>query len=230
VDIAHQYERKSMEKLGKRELRRNELRLKILQESKKLLLEGGLDKLSMRTLSERAGISSKTPYLAFNSKDDIVKTLLSNELNPHLDKFFDIISQADLFHPYLLIDVLVEIFKDNEDYFRCLFWGVFTLSSEEDYNQIINFHSATLLHVLQRLVTEKKIQKDTDLTAVSRYIAQSFGARIGTWANRHCSLKESSLHLKYLYSLSLLRIVRPKYRDLVQENITQIEEHLQALN
>lgn len=68
----------------------NEARDNLLAEAKKLLIENGYNQFNIRTLVKNCNISIGTFYNNFNSKEDLVITILNNDWKEILNTIDDI--------------------------------------------------------------------------------------------------------------------------------------------
>lgn len=131
------------------EVKGNSLRKNILMVSRKMLLEEGFDRMSMRKIASSVGFSATSIYLYFKNKDDLLHALI--------EEGFDLLFEALSENPAV---------KSNQDPFEvlealCREFVRFGMENPEYYEIMFQLHPKHM----QRYPVEKyrKARRNIDL-------------------------------------------------------------------
>lgn len=195
--------------MNNRERNKAHNRNKILMAARELLKEGGLDGLSMRTLAERAQVSSRTPYNLFGSKTDVLLALLDDPLRQLRDRLPVVMATGALHASLNLVDEAYALYAPEIEYYRNIFWGVMT--SDHPATRAANLERAqhVTLMLLAQAQARQELLPDTPLEALARHIMLSIAGLLGLWANALISAPELVMEIKKTLAYSLGRHCTP---------------------
>ena len=101
-----------------------DLRQKVLQASLALIEEGGLDRLSMREVARKSGVSHQAPYYYFGDREAILAAIAGEGFSKLGRSFLRAVDQAG-FNPAKALEAIgrayVEFALRNPAYFQAMF-------------------------------------------------------------------------------------------------------------
>lgn len=195
--------------MNNRERNKAHNRNKILTAARELLKEGGLDGLSMRTLADRAQVSSRTPYNLFGSKTDVLLALLDDPLRQLRDRLPVVTATRALHASLNLVDEAYALYAPEIEYYRNIFWGV--MASDHPAARAANLQRAQQITqmLLGQALARQELLPDTPLDALARHIMLSIAGLLGLWANALISAPELVMEIKKTLAYSLARHCPP---------------------
>lgn len=193
--------------MNNRERNKAHNRNKILVAARELLKDGGLEALSMRTLADRAQVSSRTPYNLFGSKTDVLLALLDDPLRQLWERLPG--ATGTLGASLNLVDEAYALYAPEIEYYRNIFWGVMT--SDHPAARAANLQRAQqITHMLLgQALARQELLPDTPLEALARHIMLAIAGLLGLWANALMSAPELVVEIKKTLAYSLLRHCPP---------------------
>ena len=147
-------------------------RRRILHETRRMMVEGGVDQMGMRELAERSGVSLRTLYNAFGSKE----ALIAAAVRQYYDKFLRALSEGR--DPYDFDWVLTGIVATNlrnqqiRDYLSGVVGLYFSLSADEAIRvELQRIGAGFMVPWLELLQARRQLRRGTDITRSISHIA-----------------------------------------------------------
>lgn len=199
--------------MNNRERNKAHNRNKILAAARDLLKEGGLEGLSMRSLAERAQVSSRTPYNLFGSKTDVLLALLDDPLR-QLGESLPVAFESGILRASMkLIDDAYALYAPDIEYYRNIFWGVMT--SDHPAARAANLERAQQIAqvLLGQALARQELLPATPLESLARHILLAVAGLLGLWGNALISAPELVAEIKITLAYSLSRHCSPSLRD-----------------
>lgn len=106
----------------RREQAKNGRRLRVVEAAYALLREVGVEELSMKMLAARAGVSLSTVYNLFGSKQAVLALVFDLDLLKYQQMVADAPSQDALERIFDSIDIAVELYRADPDFYRATFY------------------------------------------------------------------------------------------------------------
>ncbi|MGE4303996.1 MAG: TetR/AcrR family transcriptional regulator [Novosphingobium sp.] len=147
-------------------------RRRILHETRRMMVEGGVDRMGMRELAERSGVSLRTLYNAFGSKE----ILIAAAVRQYYDKFLRALSEGR--DPYDFDWVLTGIVATNlrnqqiRDYLSGVVGLYFSLSADDAIRlELRRIGAGFMVPWLELLQARRQLRGGTDITRSISHIA-----------------------------------------------------------
>lgn len=215
--------------MSRREENKELKREKIITAAKEIISSQGLDKLTMRYLAEKAGVSSRTPYNLFESKTDILVAIIFDAVK-HL-QLPPVNTGNQLFFEQLVqLPTLIHQFLDSEhDFYRDVLWGI--MSSDAKLSR--DAASSPITGIISALVANAEKQKECSdkirTEILSAHLITQFLAILGMWGGSQLGLKEAIANIQFSWTNTLLPYATRKSKTLLnkaQETYGQALEDL----
>jgi len=186
--------------MSRREENKEVNRRRILAAARALIQEGGLDALQMRTLAERAKVSSRTPYNLFGSKTAVLIGLL----DAPLDQLVGVVpaKQAVLAQVFETLERAYKLYAPQQDYYRNIYWGVMTSDQAEAREVTLERACRVLAMLLQRAIDAGELAK-VDAKGLAEHLVLLGLGLLGLWASKLIDGKQLLSHLRLAVEQSL---------------------------
>jgi len=198
-----------------RESNKQQNRHRILRAAEAIIREDGIDRLSMRHLGERAGVSLRTPYNLFGSKTRVLIALLQEPLADVLQDALQAQAGSTLRFVFAALARAHARFTPEERFFRDTYWQVMCSDQQEARSQTIQQALALAQPLIERCVAEGELEAGDDLSAFSRNLTLVAFALFGMWAGSQLSLDELAAEVRYALASSLLSRATPASRPFL---------------
>lgn len=179
-------------------------RARICAAAQDIIRSEGIDKLTMRSLAERAGVSLRTPYNLFGSKTDVLIALL-DEAQLQLAPLGDARREgAVIAH---LLDALARIeafFASDEEYYRGIYQAIMTSDHPEAREAGVARAITTAQLLVARAVTLGELAPGTDSGSLGRHLAIQLLAVLGMWGSGFFSNRDSIAQVRRAWLAELL--------------------------
>ena len=203
-----------------RENNKQQNRHRILRAAETIIREDGIDRLSMRHLGERAGVSLRTPYNLFGSKTRVLIALLQEPLADVLHDALQAQAGSTLQFIFAALARARDRFTPEERFFRETYWQVMCSDQHEDRSKTIQQALRVAQPLIERCVAEGELEADLDLPALSRNLTIVSFALFGMWAGSQLSLDELAAEVRYALASSLLGRATPASRPFLLEMLS----------
>ncbi len=177
--------------------------IEILEASLDIIDQGGIQSLTIKNISKKVGISEPAIYRHFDSKTDILLTILdyfivnnnqiirkdlmqNEDIKIVLTKLFDNFTQTFLDYPALISIIFSEEIFRNDPVFR------------EKSNRILNGNFEMIIKLIGKGQTAGQIQKDLNTASLATIIMGSLRLCVKRWQMSDYSfdLQEHSKQLR----------------------------------
>lgn len=182
--------------MNNRERNKDYNRRKILAAARLLLKEGGLNTLSMRTLAERAQVSSRTPYNLFGSKTDVLVALMDEPLQEMIAELPTPAPGNFILETFSLIDRIHELYHPEIEYYREIYWGVMSSGHHEARQKYLERTLLWVPRVLKAARDSRELKGSTDIEALASHITFTVFGFLGLWASSLLTAPELTVQLK----------------------------------
>lgn len=200
-------------------------------EAARALLQGENADFSMRALSDKAGVSSATPYNLFGSKDGIIAALVDEDLKRLQAALVGI--DADPVEAFFkIVDISAEIFTEAPALYKAgsRIIGAGGASGGTDEATRRSFHEPRFL-VLRGLVADAiqagAIDHRVNADTFAIQMGQQILSWILTWGNDQVELEEMRLRANYAIAVSLAGVATKACRDAMQDRALELQAELQ---
>lgn len=180
-------------------------RRKIIRAAEQIIRNEGIDKLSMRHLASRAGVSLRTPYNLFGSKTDVLLALLQEPFANMLSSMGKIETNSVLLLPFAMLDQLYVPIKEDESFFRGIYWSMMRSEHTETRDAGLKRAETMAAPLLLQAVMEGELDSQTDIPALGRHLVIIASALFGMWAGMQLSLEEVRAQVRLALASGLSR-------------------------
>lgn len=213
--------------LPRREAAKERRRQQILEAARALIEESGETGLSMRSLAERARVSTATPYNLFGSKHGVLTALLDADLRRYQRRLkrsdgdtLDLVFNA--------ISVAREFFEREPEFYRAVLGAVYVAGA--DYRTLFGEpRRAFWRWLVERAIAEDIISRRIRAPDFAANLVMIFFCSIMEWVSGAISLIEMEMRVDYGIALSLLAIAQPQYRERLESRLYEAQGRLEAL-
>ena len=160
--------------------------IEILEASLDIIDQGGIQSLTIKNISKKVGISEPAIYRHFDSKTEILLTILdyfivnnnqiirkdlmqNEDIKQVLTKLFDNFTQTFLDYPALISIIFSEEIFRNDPVFR------------EKSNRILNGNFEMIIKLIEKGQTAGQIQKDLNTASLATIIMGSLRLCVKRW-------------------------------------------------
>lgn len=158
--------------------------------------EGGLNALSMRTLAERAQVSSRTPYNLFGSKTDVLVAMLDEPLQRLITELPAPPSGGVILESFSVIDRVHALYAPEIEFYREIYWGVMSSDHHDARQNYLDRTQQWVPPLLQKARDSRELKAATDIEGLGRHITFTAVGLLGLWASSLMSSAELMVQLK----------------------------------
>lgn len=190
--------------MSRREAAKAFNRTRICAAAQDIIRSEGIQKLTMRRLAERAGVSLRTPYNLFGSKTDVLIALL-DEAQLQIAPLGDARGQGPAIAQ--MIDALAGIeafFARDEEYYRGIYQAIMTSDHPEAREAGVARAITTAQLLVARAAALAELAPDTGSAALGRHLAIQLLAVLGMWGSGLISNSESIAQVRRAWLAELL--------------------------
>lgn len=190
-----------------------EAKSRLIGVARSMIVEDPEKGFSMRDLIARAGISSKTAYRIFSSKDFIIRDLLLHETDDFMHEARAISSPDALADLYATIRLAAAASFRDADFTRATQACLFVLDADGQ-TALENRFAQLWLALLDRMIAQNVLEQDTDLLLLSRHLSNLYIGSMRQNLLHRFSQAAFEAHLGYGFSLACGGVARPEVRDI----------------
>ena len=163
----------------------------IIEVALDLITEKGIQGLTMKNLSQRIGISEPAIYRHFESKIDILLSILNNfkEMANMLSEIMETYEDSAIEKIRFMFTKMLDIFSESPSMISVIF-------SEEIFKneeilktkiiEILNLHAQTIENIISKGQEEKNVREDIDKKNLALIAMGSFRLLVKKWdINNH---------------------------------------------
>ena len=201
----------------------HERRQRILHETRKMIVEDGIDKFSIRTLCRRADVAQRTLYNAFHSKDRLI-ALAIRETYEGVNSYIRYRTSADTIEG--IVDRLISVNRRNlkaRNYTQAVTSIYFSPNTSKDvWNALRDMVFLNLRQWLDRVAADGELQPWVRLEEVGGSFANIEYAAINDWA---CGRIADEAYLRHLIT-AMLSLASGVTRGDTQAKANQMLEEI----
>jgi AcrR family transcriptional regulator len=191
-------------------------RARIRAAAEDIIRKEGMEKLTMRYLAERAGVSLRTPYNLFGSKTDVLIALIE-EADFDLASLNGARNGGGVIEDLLsALDRLEGFFGSDEEYYRSIYEGIMTSDHPEARTTAVARNAGMCRARVRQAVASGELQAGTDADRVGRHLAIEMLAVLGMWGSGFLSNRESIAQVRRAWCAVLLNHCTGTTRPLLE--------------
>jgi AcrR family transcriptional regulator len=163
----------------------------IIEESIKIIDEKGIQGLTIKNLSKAIGISEPGIYRHFESKTEILLSMLNNfkEMAIMLSRIMDTYEATAIEKISFMFSKMLELFSETPSMVSVIFSEEIFKNEEVLKNKIVeilNLHAQTLENILSKGQSEKNVREDIDEKSLALMAMGSLRLLVKKWdLNNH---------------------------------------------
>jgi AcrR family transcriptional regulator len=169
-----------------------------------IIRDEGMEKLTMRHLAEKAGVSLRTPYNLLGSKTDVLIALLdeANFVLVPLGAAQD--HDSVVAHLLGALNKIEAFFDSDEEYYRTIYESIMASDHPEARSMSVNRAIESTQLLLARAVANAELRPETDSRSLGRHLAIELLAILGMWGSGFFSNRESIAQVRRAWCAALL--------------------------
>ncbi len=214
--------------MSQREENKQENRRKILKAAELIIRKEGIEKLSMRHLAKRAGVSLRTPYNLFGSKTDVLLGLFNETIRDIMTLTFGNTSEMSTDFLLTLPDKIGRKFKEDEAYYQGIYWQIMSADASEARDRAIVGLTTIMRPVVAKAQANKELDPGLDTATYSRHIMLLALALVGMWGGQQLTLDDMTRQVRYAWCSSLLSHCTRKSRSMLEKQLRKLSLALTA--
>lgn len=199
-------------------------RQKIILAAQELLHEGGIEALTMRSLAERAQISSRTPYNLFGSKTDVLIGLIDQPLRRFLAAPSMPVADGILPTMLAMVQVIYRQYEPEIDYYRTIYWGVMASDHHEARAAGLTRSRKVAERQIRAAVAAGELRPETDPPALAAHLVAVIMGLLGLWASKLLSGAELVTESKRSLILCFLGYCAPALVPALAAELAALDE------
>lgn len=170
-------------------------RKKILQQARLLLAETDSGAFSLRKLAQASAVTVPTIYNLIGGKGAILMTLQSELLQRLEDSLVVFDDDHALEMSESIITNSIDIYRDDENYFRSAFIAMEQLGQAEveltNLQHKLGLRAAsTQTDAIKRAQKKQQLRGDIDATLLGEQIFRNYRHSLSEWVNHHTTLEQ----------------------------------------
>lgn len=200
-------------------------RVRILQEARKVLAEGGFDALNLRDLADVAGITVPTIYNLIGNKAEVLKALVMNAFEDYEVSLEQNLPCPTQRLPSVMMDTFTEMIGHDEAYYRAAALASERLENEPSEHSDYGFKRGTLTEYAGKLCSDARQEGLLRGEIASELlVAQMIGNHqivFRDWAHRVISLEELRQQSLRGFYIALAADATDEFRDYLVVELKQ---------
>jgi AcrR family transcriptional regulator len=216
----------SLVEQGKRELGKERRRRQILDAAARLVEADGLEGLTMRRLSDAAGVSYATVYNLVGVKEDVLVALLQAGFSDLGAELAAVESGDPLARARAIVTNIVDHFVARPDLYRAIVQAVHEPAAGARglpvRRGLIALYEACIRDAIER----RQLRDDLDPHVLARHITLAVNGVIRRWAAGETNATELRAEADYALRVSLLGIAMPSTRTQLLAELRACERTL----
>jgi AcrR family transcriptional regulator len=221
-------------KTSRREQAKGERRARVVDAACELLREVGVEALSVRAVSARAGVSLSTIYNLFASKDAILTSVYDQDL-VKFEALVDAAGSGDaLDRIFDAIDIAAGLYRADPSFYRAIMWRRSDEPADPDLDARLREPRTRFWPAMAaRAADEGLLRPGTDPAVLGVLMMQSLGGVISDWIGDRISVERLPTEAKLAFAVILSAFATGetalRLRKLIQAYHRQLSlEHRRA--
>ena len=211
---------------GRREQGKQQRRRRILDAAAQLVEKEGLDGLTMRRLSDAAGVSYATVYNLVGSKEDVLVALLRSGLEDLGAQLAEVASRDPLDRARGLVAGVVDHFVARPALYRALVQAVHDPATGTRGVPIRRRTIALYEASIRDAIAENLLRDDLDAHVLAVHVTLAVNGVIRRWAAGEMNATGFRAEADYALRVSLLGVATPSTRTQLLAELRACERAL----
>jgi AcrR family transcriptional regulator len=191
--------------LSQRERGKSERRTRIVQATRDLLCEAGRDRLSVRDVASRAGVSTATIYNLFGSKLALYRSIYTENIADIHIVVQGYQTKSAVEQILIAVDHSVDLYRQDKDFYRSVMWGGASgFALDPTWDSGGETHYAFWPEMLALAIDEGHLIRDANTAALGTLMYQIAQGAIFDWAFHHDDAELLKLEIKFGF-MSLIK-------------------------
>jgi AcrR family transcriptional regulator len=192
----------------RREQAKNGRRLRVVEAAYALLREVGIEDLSMKMLAARAGVSLSTVYNLFGSKQAVLALVFDFDLLKYQRLVDDAPSQDALERIFDSIDIAVELYRADPDFYRATFHRAAGRRLDRDLDPFLSVslrepRNRFWRSMIAAALTAGLLKPGVDPAVLGALVIQIFGGVLADWIAGDITVDELGMEAKFGIAVAL---------------------------
>jgi AcrR family transcriptional regulator len=209
-----------------REAGKEARRQRILDAAAAIVEEGGLDALTMRRLSDTAGVSYATVYNLVGGKEDVLVAVLQSELARLSRELAALETKNPIDHERELVAGLVDHCVARPRLYRPLVLAVHAPAAGGRGLPIRRRTIATHERLIREAIARGLLVDDLDAAVLARHVTLAVNGVLRRWASGETRRSEFRAEADYALLASLLGVASPSTRKRLLTELRKCERAL----
>ena len=181
----------------------------------------------MRALSEQAGLSIRTPYNLFGSKQAIMQALLDEDIQQFVQTLpTDELNELELFFEAVTHGTMA--FAEDVEYYRAVMAAVYQEGGKQYRTTFRGPRRVFWRSLVDNAVRAGYLSKEVEVEPFSVNLAAIFFSHILEWVAEEIELDQVEARTHYGFGLALLALARPSHRKMLHERVLRAQQRLCA--
>ncbi len=209
-----------------REAGKEARRQRILDAAAAIVEEGGIDALTMRRLSDTAGVSYATVYNLVGAKEDVLVAVLQSELARLSREVAAVETKNPIDHERELVAGLVDHFVARPRLYRPLVLAVHAPTAGARGLPIRRRTIAAHERLIREAIARGLLVDDLDAAVLARHVTLAVNGVLRRWASGETRTSEFRAEADYVLLASLLGVASPSTRERLLNELRKCERAL----
>jgi AcrR family transcriptional regulator len=189
---------------SRRERAKDERRGRIVEATCDLLREVGIDELSMKMVSSRAGVSLSTVYNLFESKQAVLAVVFDQDLL----RFRDLVAAATAENPlerlFVSIEIAADLYRADPGFYRATMWRWGGGRGDAFLNTALHEPRTRLWRdMIADCVAAGHLKPGTDPEVLGALVVQIFSGVLSEWIAGAITVDELRLEATFGFASAL---------------------------
>ena len=190
--------------MNRRELNKQLKRDKIVSTAKGIILEHGIDTLTMRYLADQSGVSSRTPYNLFESKTAILVEIIFDMAKLLKVSKINTSSQLLLERLIKLPQVVGTLCSTEHEFYQDILWGIMSSDDKISRGKINTVFADIISPLVATAIENKECSIKINVDIITSHLVTQFLAIIGMWGGSQLKLDNAIANIQFSWTNTLL--------------------------
>jgi len=214
--------------MTQRERAKEQRRARILDAAEELIRRTGEVSFPMRTLADRSGVASATPFNLFGKKLDVLLALLERSLDDQFERLAATTALEPIDRLFALGESGVRAYTEDALLFRPLVRGLSELSLDGPLPNLMELAIQLWREALRDAESLSLIEPEIDLDALARLLHHQFRITLLSWSVGEIDADAWSAELEYATVLLMRGAVTDAQRPLLLQRLQKTQHRLEA--
>lgn len=203
-------------------------RKKIVKAARLLMQNSGESGFSMRALAIEANVSIATPYNLFGSKDQVLSSVLEDDLEQYCSELGQ--NSTDELQVFFdAVTLTTKLYASESTFYRAILGAVYLEGSDKYLASYRGPRHVMWKNMVKQAVLAEYLIPEIEADAFTINLRHGFLAVILQWARGDLSIEELEVRAHYHVALSLAAMATPDARKRLLEKIQEIQNQLQQI-